>query len=146
MILSCSAASVSVNAQQETSANELYREIKKQDSLLFNAFNTRDTALFKSMFSEDLEFFHDLGGLTGYNHTVDFMRSVATGKNDLRRELLSSSLEIYPVPGYGAIQKGAHAFCHTENGKQVCGTYQFIHIWKKTGDSWRITRVVSFGH
>lgn len=146
LLITCLATGIEAGAQSATAADGLYKEIKTQDSLLFNAFNNRDTVLFKSMFTEDLEFFHDLGGLTGYSHTVDFMRSVAQPGNDLKRELVSGSLEVYPVPGYGAIQKGAHRFCHTENGTMICGTFQFIHIWQQKEGVWKITRVVSFGH
>lgn len=146
LLFTCLVTGIEAGAQSAMPAERLYKEIKTQDSLLFNAFNSRDTGLFKSMFTEDLEFFHDQGGLTGYKHTVDFMRSVAQPGNDLKRELVSGSLEVYPVPGYGAIQKGEHLFCHTENGKMICGTFQFIHIWQQKEGVWKIARVVSFGH
>jgi hypothetical protein len=124
----------------------LYREIAHMDSVLFNAFNKRDVEKFKSLFTDDLEFYHDLGGLTGYKHTVDFMISTASGNSDLRRDLVEGSLEVYPVKDYGAIQIGQHRFCHTENGKQDCGTFKFVQIWQKKNGEWKISRVVSYGH
>jgi hypothetical protein len=30
--------------------------------------------------------------------------------------LVPGSLEVYPIPGYGAMQIGAHTFCHIEDG------------------------------
>lgn len=129
------------------SANrELYREIARMDSILFNAFNSRDIAKFGSLFTNDLEFFHDKGGLTGYDYTMNFMKDVARNNNGLRRDLVKGSLEVYPVPGYGAIQIGAHTFCHLENGKQDCGTFKFVHVWQKKDGAWKISRVVSYGH
>ena len=110
---------------------ELYQEIAKQDSLLFNAFNTRDIELFKTMFTEDLEFYHDKGGLTGYDHTINFLKTTAQANNQLKRELVKGRLEVYPIPGYGAMEIGMHRFCHLENGKQDCGTFKFVHIWQK---------------
>ena len=126
---------------------ELYNEISRMDSILFNAFNTRDVAKFGSMFTNDLEFFHDKGGLTDYTYTMNFMKDVAgNNHNGLRRDMVKGSLEVYPVPGYGAIQIGSHTFCHLENGKQDCGTFKFVHVWQKKDGAWKISRVVSYGH
>ena len=125
---------------------ELYKEIARMDSILFNAFNTRDVVKFGSLFTNDLEFFHDKGGLTNYEYTMNFMKDVAKNNNGLRRDLVKGSLEVYPIPGYGAMEIGAHTFCHVENGKQDCGTFKFVHIWKKTDGTWKISRVVSYDH
>jgi hypothetical protein len=124
----------------------LYGKIDSLDKLVFDAFNTRDTARFESMFSQGLEFFHDKGGLTGYSQTTGFLRKLAAEGSDLKRELVKGSMKVYPVPGYGAIQTGLHRFCHLEKGKQDCGTFKFVHIWKNSGDQWQITRVVSYDH
>ena len=134
------------SVQPTVGHQELYQEIAKQDSLLFNAFNTRDIDLFKTMFTEDLEFYHDKGGLTGYEHTIDFLKTTAQGNNQLKRELEKGSLEVYPIPGYGAMEIGMHRFCHLDNGKQNCGTFKFVHIWQKKDNQWKITRVISYDH
>jgi hypothetical protein len=134
------------SVQPTVGHQELYQEIAKQDSLLFNAFNTRDIDLFKTMFTEDLEFYHDKGGLTGYEHTIDFLKTTAQGNNQLKRELVKGSLEVYPIPGYGAMEIGMHRFCHLDNGKQGCGTFKFVHIWQKKDNQWKITRVISYDH
>lgn len=137
------------NAQsnQDSLTNvDLYKEIARMDSILFNAFNTRDIDKFKTLFTEDLEFFHDKGGLTNYEHTVGFLQSTAKLNNQLRRELVKGSLEVFPIPGYGAMEIGAHTFCHVENGKQDCGTFKFVQIWQNKNGEWKISRVVSYGH
>jgi hypothetical protein len=139
----------SANAQTgdiQTSDAALYKEIAHMDSVVFNAFNTRDIDLFKTLFTEDLEFYHDKGGLTSYDHTVNFLKDVSKPGNDLRRDLVKGSLEVYPIPGYGAMEIGAHTFCHTENGKKDCGTFKFVQIWQKKNGEWKISRVVSYGH
>ena len=138
-----------INAQTKKNPlpnQELYKEIAHLDSVVFNAFNTRDIEKFKTMFTEDLEFYHDKGGLTNYNHTIEFMQSTAKANNQLKRELVKGSLEVYPVPGYGAMEIGAHTFCHIENGKQDCGTFKFVQIWQKKNGEWKISRVVSYDH
>lgn len=138
-----------VNAQKENGSGadlELYKEIASLDSILFTAFNTRDTVKFGSFFTKDLEFFHDKGGLTNYDHTMNFMKNVAKENNGLRRDLVKESLEVYPIPGYGAVEIGAHTFCHIENGRSDCGTFKFVHIWKKIEGEWKISRVISYSH
>lgn len=138
-----------LNAQTKADSKagiELFNEIKKMDSMLFNAFNKRDTNLFKEFFTKDLEFFHDKGGLTGFEHTISFMRSTIQPGNDLRRDLVQGSLEVYPIPGYGAMQIGQHRFCHTENNKQDCGIFKFVHIWLYKEGKWKISRIVSYDH
>jgi hypothetical protein len=126
--------------------DSLYQEIAHLDSVLFNAFNKRDNEKFKTFFTADLEFYHDKGGLTGYQHTVDFLKTITENDNGLKRELVKGSLAIYPIPGYGAMQIGAHTFCHPENGKMDCGTFKFVHVWKKINGEWKISRVVSYDH
>ncbi len=132
--------------EQQKNEPELYKEIARLDSIVFDAFNRRDIEKFKLYFSEGLEFYHDKGGLTGYDHTIEFLESIAKTNNDLKRDLVKGSLEVYTVAGYGAIQIGSHRFCHTENNKPDCGVFQFVHIWQKRNDQWKITRVVSYDH
>lgn len=128
------------------SSSILYQEVYHLDSLLFDAFNRRDTTVFNNMFSKDLEFYHDKGGLSGYDQTVNFLRETIKADNNLKRELIKGSFEVYAIPGYGAMEIGSHKFCHDENGKQDCGTFKFVHIWKKQNDQWKITRVISYDH
>jgi hypothetical protein len=66
--------------------------------------------------------------------------------NGIKRELIEGSLEVYPINNYGAIEIGAHKFCHFENGKNDCGTFPFIMIWQRQADAWKISRVISYNH
>ena len=135
-----------LQAQEKNQGDSLYGQIAHMDSVMFNAFNKRDVKTFERLFSTDLEFYHDKGGLTGYQYTMDFMRSVAKNENGLKRELVAGSLEVYPIKDYGAIEIGSHRFCHDENEKKDCGTFKFVHIWKRTGNEWKVTRVISYDH
>ena len=136
----------SLNAQEKKPEPGLYSEIFHIDSVLFNAFNNRDLKTFETVLSKDLEFYHDKGGLTDYNYSIESFKRTISQNNGLRRELVKESLEIYPVKDYGAIQVATHTFCHLENGRQDCGTFKFIHVWKKTNNNWKITRVLSYDH
>jgi hypothetical protein len=135
-----------LEAQNKVADDSLYTQISHMDEVLFNAFNHRDIQTFKNLFTTDLEFYHDKGGFTDYDYTIRSLENTAAVNNGLRRDLVPGSLEVYPIPNYGAMEIGAHKFCHTENGKLDCGTFKFVHIWKKVGNEWKISRVVSYGH
>ncbi len=93
-----------------------------------------------------MEFYHDKGGLTNYAQNMAAFKNTASANTDLRRDLIPGSLEVYEVKDFGAMQIGKHRFCHTENGKPDCGTFKFVHIWKKNNGEWKISRVVSYDH
>lgn len=129
-------------------SKELYTEIAHMDSILFDAFNAQDMEKLAAVFSADLEFYHDKGGLTDYHQTMDnfeslFERNRHTG---LKRVLIEGSMQVYPIKDFGAVQLGKHRFCHVENGKDDCGTFQFVHTWQKKDGQWKVTRIISFDH
>lgn len=127
-------------------SQELYNTIAKMDSILFDALHRQDTTLLKELFTKDLEFYHDKGGLSGYEQNMKAFRTLFTKENSLKRELVPGSMEVYPIKDYGAIQEAKHRFCHPENGNMDCGTFKFIHIWKKDDSGWKISRIVSYDH
>lgn len=128
-------------------SQELYDTIMRMDSIVFDAANKGEIDKMKGLFTEDLEFYHDAGGLDGYAKTIENFQRVATNYGYTRRVLLKESVEVYPIKDYGAIQTGLHKFCRLENGELInCGTFKFLHIWKKTPTGWKISRVVSYGH
>lgn len=124
----------------------LHAEIARMDKAMFDAFNAHDIDGVMALFSEDLEFYHDKGGLLRYEDTRNGMKGNFDQNNGLRRDLVPGSLEVYPINNYGAVEIGAHRFCHVEDGKDDCGVLKFVHVWRKTGDQWKITRVVSYDH
>lgn len=147
LLAACTSSNnLTVAKKQSAESGELYFAIAHMDSVLFNAFNNRDIEKLKTLFTEDLEFYHDLGGLTNYTQNMEAFKNTAANNNNLKRELIVGSLEVYPVKDFGAMQIGEHRFCHTENGKPDCGTFKFVHIWKKINNEWKISRVVSYGH
>ncbi|HUQ98340.1 MAG TPA: nuclear transport factor 2 family protein [Gemmatimonadaceae bacterium] len=121
-------------------------EIARVDSLLFAAFNAGDLKRLKTFFAPDLEFYQDNEGLENYIQTMKDFQSMFHQPSRIRRELVPGSLEVYPIKNYGAIEVGSHRFCHEENGRTECGTFKFLHVWRKTGKSWRLSRIVSYAH
>lgn len=127
----------------------LYQEVFEADSLLFNAFNNCDTTTYKKFFKEDIEFYHDLGGLTvGIENELKSVKEMCARGNHIRRELVKSSLEVYPLKNYGAIEIGVHNFYHTNKGEteKPSGTYKFVQVWEKKDGQWKISRIISYGH
>ena len=125
---------------------ELLETIARMDAKLFGAFNAHNVDALMTMFTDDLEFYHDTGGLTHYQQTKDNFAKMFGNVPDITRTLAEGTLEVYPIKDYGAIEIGVHRFCHTENGKEECGSFKFLHVWRKSGESWKISRVVSYGH
>ncbi len=140
------AFSMSIQAQEPAGKEALFQEIYMMDSLLFTAFNAHDLATLGTLFSEDLEFFHDKTGLTNYAQNMEVFKTNFAKGSPPQRELIKASMEVFPVPGYGAVQTGSHRFCHPENGQMDCGTFKFVHIWQKKDGQWKLARIVSFDH
>jgi ketosteroid isomerase-like protein len=124
----------------------LLEEIAAADGKLFDAFNARDLETVATMFDRDLEFFHDQGGLAGYDQTIRQLAENFERPASPRRELVDGTMEVHPIPNYGAIQVASHRFCHEENGRTECGVFKFVHVWQKKDGAWKITRVVSYDH
>jgi ketosteroid isomerase-like protein len=132
--------------QQATTARELFDTIGRMDKAMFDAFNAHNTDALMSLFADDLEFYHDKGGLTNYQQTAESFRKLFSGTPDIKRELVEGSLEVYPVKDHGAIEIGTHRFCHKEDGKDDCGSFKFVMVWQKVGGLWKVSRVISYGH
>lgn len=127
-------------------SDDLFKKIESLDSIVFTAFNTCDIEKFGSMFTKDLEFYHDKGGLTDYAYTINAIKGNCDRKLGLTRTLVPDSMEVYPIGDYGAVQIASHKFCHDENGKADCGTFRFVHVWKFEHQQWKISRVISYDH
>ncbi|MBC7535723.1 MAG: nuclear transport factor 2 family protein [Ferruginibacter sp.] len=138
-----------VNAQEKKVAKptqELINEIANMDSVLFEAFNSQNMDKFKPLFTEDLEWYQDNGGLISHNKVFENFANTFKKEFKLTRRLVQGSMEVFPIKDYGAIETGTHQFLHIENGKQEIGTFKFVMIWKKINEHWQISRVISYGH
>ena len=126
----------------------LYDTIVQMDSLLFAAFNTQNLDQLMSMFSEDLEFYHDLGGATNYQQNLEAFRKNFEGSRRIRRELVPGSVIVDSIKGYGAVQTGEHLFYGKEpaQDEKLSGEAKFVHLWERKDGKWKITRIISYAH
>lgn len=138
---------------------ELYKTLKSKDSILFDAaFNRCDVATLESLFTEDLEFYHDKGGFTDGRET--FLKSVRENcarrnpsePQNSKRILMDGSLEVYPLYRdgelYGAIQHGVHSFEFLNDRKkyQKGDVAKFTHVWLLKDGQWQVRRELSYDH
>ena len=133
----------SSQAQEKT---ELYNTIAQMDSVLFDAFNNHELKILQDVFAPNTEFYHDRDGLSDYQTTMNNFKRVFVATPDLHRELVAGTLEVYPLPGYGALETGKHRFTVTQNGQKVTAVYKFTFIWQYKNDRWQVTRAISVGH
>ena len=131
---------------------DLAATIAALDAAAFDAFNHCDAPgqldKYASFFAPDVEFYHDLGGVTW---TRDDM--IAQTKQNVcgkfQRELVPGTLKVWPIKDYGALARGEHRFCHYTPGGTThpCeGQAEFTILWKHQGDAWIVTRAFSYGH
>jgi uncharacterized protein DUF4440 len=148
LILLIVVASVTASAQsQDTykyvpSSKELYDTIVHMDSVYFTAYNNCDMEKQAEIYSDSIEFYHDKGGLmTSKKDLLDAIKKNICGK--VTRVLVKGSIEVYPIPGFGAVEIALHKFINHGEGDSVSKPDKFIVVWHQKGDKWQITRVIS---
>ncbi len=134
----------------------LTEAIRAADSALFGlVFDGCDPAKLRTMVSDDMEFYHDKGGLTassGDAFVADYAKSCEEKKAQdawrSRRELISETLHVDPVPGFGAMEVGEHLFYERrgDGREKLVGRAGFAMVWKWSDGAWKLHRVLSFGH
>jgi hypothetical protein len=150
-LMACSTSKGNVSKHSKSyspESKELYDSIAYLDSIFFDAFNTRNLNRLKGLLSENLEFYHDLGGVTNYSQNMDAFKKTFESERRVRRELVSGSLEVYPIKDYGAVETGIHRFYATEAGQQekLSSEAKFVQVWQKKDRQWKVTRIISYGH
>jgi len=139
------------NAQaSKPGTKELQDRITALDAAMFAAYNKCDIDKVATFFAEDLEFYHEKGGLTlTRDATLATMRKNLCGpdSNRVRREPVDGSMEVRPINNYGAVQTGEHRFYLTQKGQseKIDGIGKYVMLWREKDGEWRITRVISYG-
>ncbi|HEY5724311.1 MAG TPA: nuclear transport factor 2 family protein [Allosphingosinicella sp.] len=134
----------------------LTRAIAARDSEFFElAFLGCDPARLATMLTPDFEMYHDKGGVVARSSdsfVADYAKACEARKKPdawrSRRALVESSLNVHPVPGYGAIEDGEHLFYERQGDgpEKLAGRARFTQVWALTPDGWRLARVLSYAH
>lgn len=144
------AAAVSVPPQPA-----LTQAIAARDAALFDVmFAQCDPEALAALVTEDMEFYHDKGGAMDRKAFVDDYASSCAAKRApdawrSRRELVPETLKVHTIPGFGAVEEGAHRFYERkgEGPERLAGTARFSILWKLGADGqWRMARTFSIDH
>jgi ketosteroid isomerase-like protein len=135
-----------LSVQAQTKPQSLFETIRTLDAQLFDAYNHCDLEKLGSFLADDLEFYHDVTGLTRTREAnIEAVKNNICGK--VTRVLVPGSLEVYPLKDFGAVEIGVHRFHHPgKDDAEPLGEAKFIHIWRNQDGDWKITRVISFDH
>jgi len=126
---------------------ELEQAISALDRQLFDAYNHCDLKEFDSLLANDVEFYHDQGGLTqGHAALTESVRqNICTG--DTQRVRVPGSLKVDPTRGFGAIEMGVHRFTHPKTqATNGTGEASFVHLWRYKDGEWKLLRALSYDH
>ncbi|WP_259071751.1 nuclear transport factor 2 family protein [Mucilaginibacter sp. X4EP1] len=146
VLLLITAATFTVNRAAAQTSGPLFNEIAQQDSLQFDAFNSRNLDKLMNYFDTTLELYQDNTGVRNFEQTKQAFGGLFKMSYVLNRKLIAGSMEVYPIKDYGAIETGQHIFSHVENGKLQSFTFKFMQIWQKKDGVWRVTREITYGH
>ena len=131
---------------------ELAATIATLDAAAFEAFNHCEVPgqleRYASFFEPDVEFYHDLGGVT-WTRDAMIAQTRANVCGKFQRELVPGTLKVWPIKDYGALARGEHRFCHYKPGGTThpCeGQAEFTILWRRQGSNWTITRAFSYRH
>jgi len=132
----------SVVPAQETTDSDLYRTVLALDASYFTAYNSCDMETQADLLSEDLEFYHDMGGLS--TSKADILKSIeANICGKVTRELVEGSVEVHRIKDFGAVEIGLHKFYNNQEPDAESKPSRFITLWKQENGTWRMHRIVS---
>src|SRR5579862_1188642 len=127
---------------QNPKSGELYNTILHMDSVYFNAYNSCDMETQAAIFADSIEFYHDKGGLeTSKKALLAAIKENICGK--VTRVMVKGSAEVYPIPGYGAVEIALHQFINHAEQDHLSAPDKFVVIWRHRDGKWQITRVIS---
>ena len=133
---------MNLSMAQVAKDSELYKTLKIMDDTYFNAYNTCDMKTQATILAEDLEFYHDQGGLsTSKEEILESIEKNICGK--VTRELVEGSFEVHEIKGYGALAMGLHKFHNNQEPDAISKASKFIGIWTKENGNWQMTRIIS---
>ncbi|NJN41365.1 MAG: nuclear transport factor 2 family protein [Flammeovirgaceae bacterium] len=134
---------------------DVFKKIAAIDSCFFATAYSCDAKNNRHLFTDDLEFYHDVTGVT--HSAEEFMDIVnknfceTTRKTGLKRLVKAGSMSVFPLYNngtvYGAVQYGEHYFyeVYSDSEKRV-GLAKFTHVWVIENGSWKISRILSYDH
>ncbi len=142
---------LSFSLSQAQLSIELEDTILGLDSLFWQAYNECAIDKMAQFVNDDVEFYHDNGGLTqGRENLVKSLeKNLCSDSNfGLRRAAVTGTVQVFPMNKYGAIISGQHVFYvrQGDNPEFLDGQARFTHLWKEEEGKWTMTRILSYDH
>lgn len=139
---------------QAQTRDEITNTLLRLDSTFWSAYNTCNIAAMRNFFTDDVEFYHDKGGITnGLDALMNISQKNLCSNPDfrLRREAIKQTIHVFPLYNgnalYGAILSGEHIFYIIDKGKEhLDGHANFTHLWLLKDGLWKMSRILSFEH
>jgi hypothetical protein len=129
--------------------------VRSFDDAYWAAYNRCDLKALSAMNTDDLEFYHDLGGVMHGKAQFD----AAMAKNicgnpsrKVRREAMAGTVHVYPMMNggvlYGAVIEGGHQFYNgTPGSPEVLeGKARFTSLFLYKDGVWKLARALSYDH
>src|SRR5580658_4089554 len=146
LISLCTSITASAQSQDtyvyKPPSQALYNAIVRMDSIYFSAYNECDMGTQAAIYADSIEFYHDGSGLeTSKKALLAATKENICGK--VTRVLVKGSLEVYPIPNFGAVEIGLHRFINHAENDALSKPDRFIVVWRYRNARWQIFRVIS---
>lgn len=141
------------SAMAQDTNSDWEAQVRKADEIYWNDFNFGASAALNAHLTQDVEFYHDLGGsLLGYDALSKVNAGMDNTKDRGRRVIVAGTLRVFPMRQgpdiYGAILMGDHDFFSTESGKIKKRVLRasFTHLMLLKEGVWKVARIYSYNH
>lgn len=144
-----------VTGYSQPTDKEVQDVIFHEDSLFWIAYNKCDVSAMESLLTEDVEFYHDMGGPSyGRDSLMATVKRNLCSNNNfrLRRDAVPGTVKVFPLKKdgtpYGAIISGEHVFYINQAGQKeyLDGHASFAQLWMLKNSKWRMSRILSYDH
>lgn len=129
--------------------------VRSFDDAYWTAYNKCDVATLTAMSSDDLEFYHDAGGLLRGKAAFASAMSkniCANPSRKVRREAVAATVQVFPLMAdgavYGAIVEGNHRFYSAAPGtpEVLSELGRFTSLLVLKDGKWQLSRALSYAH
>ena len=117
-----------------------FADIARMEEILTAALVESKTETLNTLFASDFVLYSDLEGLATRSEVLGKAPLDARSLSGYDRMRYRSSLTMLPLPGFGALAVGSHTFAD-----RAGETQNFIHIWAKQDEHWRLARAIGYG-
>ncbi len=140
---------------QVSENTKLFKDVMELDSHLFDeGFNQCKLDVTDKYVAQDLEFFHDKGGIQNRAQFFEAVKkNICSNPNGKPiRTLVAGSSQVFPLENdgvlYGAIQMGIHQFHIKGKDTSVEGytVAKFTHLWLIRDGQWKLKNALSYDH